>query len=160
MQAELEATKASHYWSIVCLPPGKHTFGYKWVYKIKYKSDGSIDRHKACLVAKGYTQQERVDFTETFSPVAKLDSVKVLLALAASHSWHLVQLDVNNAFLHGDLLEEVYIDLPLGYGRKGEQISSKDKLVGKLHKSIYGLKQVSRQWYSKFSHALLQFGFT
>ena len=101
-------------------------------------------------MAKGYTQQEGVDFLDTFSSLAKLVTVKVLLALASSQKWHLAQLGVNNAFLNGDLFEEVYMDLPLGH--KKTQIHS-------LHKSIYSLKHASRQWYSKFSQALLSFGF-
>ena len=100
-----------------------------------------------------------MDFFETFSPVAKLFTVKVLLALVTNQKWHLVQLDVNNAFLNGDLFEEVYMDLPLGYGKQRETIKQRKILVCKLQKSIYGLKQASRQWYSKFSHAALQYGF-
>ncbi|KAL5821163.1 hypothetical protein ACOSQ3_023045 [Xanthoceras sorbifolium] len=117
IQEELQAMKANHTWTVTFLPIGKHTIGCKWIYKIKYRSDGSIERHKARLVAKGYTQQKGLDFVETFSPVAKLVTVKVLLALAASHQWHLAQLDVNNAFLNSDLFEEVYMDLPLGYSK-------------------------------------------
>lgn len=115
MKLELEAMECNNTWSVVPLPQGKHTIGCRWIYKTKYKSDGTVESHKACLVAKGYTQQEGLDYFDTFSPVAKIVTVKVLLALASYQSWHLVQLDVNNAFLNGDLFEEVYMDLPLGY---------------------------------------------
>lgn len=84
MQVELDALEQNHTWFVIPLPKGKHTFGCRWIYKIKYRSDGSLDRHKARLVAKGYTQQEGIDFVETFSLVAKLVTVKALLALAAS----------------------------------------------------------------------------
>ena len=159
MKAELDAMETNNTWSITSLPKGKHSIGCKWIFKIKYKSDGTIDRHKARLMAKGYTQQEGLDFIETFSPVAKLVTVKVHLALAANNKWHLTQLDVNNAFLNGDLFEEVYMDLPLGYHAARNTDLQGRKPVCKLHKSIYGLKQASRQWYSKISHSLLQFGF-
>ena len=115
MEKELSAMEANHTWIMVPLPPNKHSTGCKWIFKLKYNSDGSVARHKACLVAKGYTQQEGIDFIETFSLVAKLVTVKLLLALAACQNWTLAQLDVNNAFLNGDLFEEVYMDLPLGY---------------------------------------------
>ncbi|XP_075504400.1 putative mitochondrial protein AtMg00820 [Primulina tabacum] len=112
MKDELDAMDTNNTWSAVPLPLGKQTINCRWVYKIKHNSDGSIARYKARLVAKGYTQQEGVDFFEIFSPVAKLATIKTVIELAASQNWHLALLDVNNAFLNGDLSEEVYMDLP------------------------------------------------
>lgn len=159
MRDELTALERNNTWYVVPLPAGKQSIGCRWVYKLKLHSDGSIERHNARLVAKGYNQQEGIDFMDTFSPVAKLVTVKVLLALAASQNWYLVQLNVSNAFLNADLLEEVYMDIPPSYNIQGESTHCDVPLVCKLHKSLYGLRQASRQWYSKFSQALIQLGF-
>ncbi|XP_075473941.1 uncharacterized protein LOC142504998 [Primulina tabacum] len=157
MDAELQALESNRTWSIVSLPHGKSIVGCRWVYKAKFRADGSLERYKARLVAKGYTQQEGVDYFETFSPVAKIVTIRTLLALAAIRGWSLIQLDVNNAFLHGDLVEEVYMALHPGYHRQKEDLPV--DAVCKLHKSLYGLKQASRQWFSKFLSTLLTIGF-
>lgn len=153
MEVELAALQANKTWDVTDLPCSKRAIGCRWVYKVKYKANGDIERFKARLVAKGYTQQASVDFTDTFSPVARMSTVRTLLAVAATINWHLQQLDINNAFLHGDLDEEVFMTLPPGYkgGKPGQ--------VCRLLKSLYGLKQAGRQWYHKLSAALLAQGF-
>ena len=154
MKAELEALDRNKTWSLVVLPLGKKVVGCRWVYRTKFRADGSIERYKARLVAKGFTQTEGVDFFETFSPVVKLTTVWFLLSIAISSGWFLHQLDVDNAFLNGDLDEEVYMKPPPG------MLLPSPQLVCKLNKSLYGLKQASRQWNAKLTSALIQFGFT
>lgn len=153
MADEIAALERNNTWKIVDLPPSKQPIGCKWVYRIKHRADGSIERYKARLVAKGYTQTHGIDYMDTFSPVAKVTTIRSLLAVAAAKGWNLHQMDVNNAFLHGDLDEEVYMALPPGFS--GE----KEGQVCKLTKSLYGLKQASRQWNAKLCSALQSMGF-
>ncbi|CAL1413575.1 unnamed protein product [Linum trigynum] len=156
VQEELGALEQNQTWDVVKLPDGKKAIGYKWVFKIKRRADGTIERFKVRLVAKGYTQVYGIDFLDTFSPVAKINSVKALLAVAEVKNWTLEQLDVSNAFLHGDLEEEVYMKIPMGLDLNG--IDPKG-MACRLKKSLYGLKQASRQWFAKLTGFLLKNGF-
>src|ERR1044072_889199 len=103
MQAEIDALNRNDTWSMQSLPPGKKALGCKWVYRIKHNSDGTIERFKARLVVLGNHQEEGINYTETFAPVAKMVTVRTVLAVAAAKSWELHQMDVHNALLHGDL---------------------------------------------------------
>lgn len=129
MEDELTALAENNTWIIMPLPSGKQAVGCRWVFKTKFRSDGSIDRHKARLVAQGFTQKYGVDYKETFAHVAKMTTIRVLLSVAINNGWSLSQMDVKNAFLHGDLEEEVFMKLPPGHPRSGDP-----NLVCKLYK--------------------------
>lgn len=139
MTKELEALEKNQTWVIVDKPVGITPIGCKWVYKVKQKGDGTLERYKARLVAKGYTQTEGINYFDTFSPVAKMTTVRTLIAIASIKGWYIHQLDVNNAFLHGQLQEEVYMTIPQGVQ------PSKPNQVCRLLKSLYGLKQASQK---------------
>ncbi|CAN1170498.1 Retrovirus-related Pol polyprotein from transposon TNT 1-94 [Linum perenne] len=150
---ELHALEKNETWEVVSLPPGKNTVDCKWLFTVKYKADGKIERFKARLVARGFTQSYGVDYDETFAPVAKLNTIRVLLSLAANLDWPLHQLDVKNAFLNGDLIEEVYMNFPPGI---------RNPVAGqvcKLRKALYGLKQSPRAWFDRFTKAVKEAGY-
>ena len=155
MNEKMEALQKNATWELVPLPKGMKPIGCRWVFTVKLKPDGSIDRYKARLVAKGYAQRYGIDYRDTFAPVAKINTIRILISIAANRDWPLQQFDVKNAFLDGDLEEEVYMELPLrvknGSSCKGE--------VCKLKKSLYGLKQSLKAWFGKFSTTMKEFGY-
>ncbi|XP_074302984.1 uncharacterized protein LOC141637318 [Silene latifolia] len=153
MKEEIDALESNDTWELTDLPPNKKALGCRWVYKIKYKSDGSIERLKARVVVFGNHQVEGLDYGETFAPVVKMVTIRTFLVVAAVKKWELHQMDVHNAFLHGDLNEEVYMKLPPGFGRGHEG------KVCRLKKSLYGLRQAPRCWFAKLASALRHYGF-
>lgn len=155
VQNEINALVKNNTWTLTNLPPGKKTVGCKWVFSVKHKADGSIERFKARFVAKGFTQSYGIDYQETFAPVAKVNTIHVLLSLVANKDWALHQLDIKNAFLNGDLEEEVYMNIPPGF----ENSLNREK-VCKLKKSLYGLKQSPRAWFGRFTKSIIQNGYT
>ena len=136
VQEEIQALEKNGTWEISELPEGKRPVGCKWIFTVKHNPDGSINRFKARLVAKGFTQSYGIDYEETFAPVAKLNSIRVLLSVAVNLDWNLHQLDVKNAFLNGELEEEVYMKIP-----PSMETPENSGKVCKLRKSLYGLKQ-------------------
>lgn len=118
---------------------GHKPIGLKWVFKLKKNANGEVVKHKARLVAKGYVQKKGIDFEEVFAPVTRLDTVRLILALAANRGWEVHHLDVKTAFLNGELAEDVFVSQPEGFVKKG-----KEQMVLKLSKALYGLKQAPR----------------
>ena len=154
MQEEFSALLVNHTWDLVPRPPRSNVVTGKWVFKHKFRADGSLERYKARWVLRGFTQRPGIDYDETFSPVVKPATVRTVLSLAVSRSWPVHQLDVKNAFLHGTLSETVYCAQPAGF-----EDNSRPDFVCRLNRSLYGLKQAPRAWYSRFATFLLQLGF-
>ena len=154
MKDEMDSLMSNQTWELAELPPGKKALHNKWIFRIKEEHDGS-KRYKARLVVKGFQQKEGVDYTEIFSPVVKLTTIRLVLKIVAAENLHLEQLDVKTAFLHGDLEEEIYMKQPEGFIKAG-----KKNLVCRLKKSLYGLKQAPRQWYKKFDSFMCSRSFT
>ena len=155
MESEYDSIIKNGTWLLVDRPPRRKVIGTKWVYKVKYKSDGSLEKYKARLVAQGFSQVEDFDVHETFAPTARMTSIRMVLALAAHNHWKIFQMDVKLAFLNGELKEEVYVSQPPGF----EEPNSENK-VCKLIKVLYGLKQAPRAWYRRIDDFLRSIGFS
>ncbi|GMI76746.1 hypothetical protein HRI_001343900 [Hibiscus trionum] len=154
MQEELNQFERSKVWTLVERPNNQSTIGTKWVFRNKLDENGNIVRNKARLVAQGYTQEEGIDFDETYAPVARMEAIRMLLAFACYHDFKLFQMDVKSAFLNGFINEEVYVEQPPGF-----EDSKFPNHVFKLTKALYGLKQAPRAWYERLSTFLIEKGF-
>ena len=154
MDLEIEAINKNKTWKLVNAPSGAKVIGVKWVYRTKLNKNGKIDKCKASLVAKGYAQEKGIDYNEVYAPVARWDTIRLIISLAARNGWKLYQLDIKSAFLHGELTEEVYVAQPQGYEVKGEE----DK-VYRLLKALYGLKQAPRAWFRRIGKYFIREGF-
>ncbi|PWA81315.1 ribonuclease H-like domain, Reverse transcriptase, RNA-dependent DNA polymerase [Artemisia annua] len=154
MKVELDSINRNNTWELTTLPKGHKAIGLKWVFKTKKDANGNIVKHKARLVAKGYIQEHGIDFEEVFAPVARMETIRLLLAIAANNKWEVHHLDVKSAFLHGDLKEEVYVSQPEGFIEK--ENSGK---VYRLIKALYGLKQAPRAWNIKLDKTLKSLDF-
>ena len=154
MDREMESMGSNLVWSLVEAPKGVKPIGCKRIYKRKRGPDGKVETFKARLVAKGYTQKEGIDYDETFSPVAMLKSIRILLALAAALDYEIWKMDVKIAFLNGELEEDIYMQQPKGFIALGQE-----HMVCKLHRSIYGLKQASKSWNIRFDQVIKLYGF-
>nr|CAE05417.1 OSJNBa0035I04.5 [Oryza sativa Japonica Group]CAE05956.3 OSJNBb0088C09.15 [Oryza sativa Japonica Group] len=155
MAEEFKALIDNGTWRLVPRPPGANVVTGKWIFKHKFHSDGSLARHKARWVVHGYSQQHGIDYDETFSPVVKPSTIRVVLSIATSRSWPIHQLDVKNAFLHGTLDETVYCQQSSGFIDPAAPDA-----VCLLQRSLYGLKQAPRAWYQRFATYIRQLGFT
>lgn len=144
MQQEIQSLKENQTWVMTKLPPGKKAIPNKWVFKLKSNPDGSVDKYKARLVIKGYSQRKGEDYDQTYSPVAKGGTIRALLSIAANKNMSLTQFDVCTAFLYGVLDEEIYMEQPMGY-------QDKSGMVCRLQRSLYGLKQAPRCWNKRFT---------
>lgn len=154
MDAEMAAILENKTWELTTLAPGQRAIRLKWVFKVKRDPAGNIVKHKPRLVAKGYAQRHGVDFDEVFAPVARMEMVRLLLALATHNGWQVHHMDVKSAFLNGDLAEEVYVHQPASNEKK-----NKEGHVLRLRKALYGLRQAPRAWNAKLDMSLMSLGF-
>ena len=139
MNEEMDSIERNETWDLVELPHEKKKIGTKWAYKIKYNSDGSVERYKGRLVAKGFTQRYGIEYEENFAPIARQETIRMLISLATQKKWTIHHMDVKSAFLNGYLEKKEYVGQPQGFEAQG-----KEDFVYKLKKALYGLKQAPR----------------
>ncbi|KAK8947207.1 hypothetical protein KSP39_PZI006814 [Platanthera zijinensis] len=149
MKSEIHMISKNNTWMLVNKPPQHSIIGLKWIFKLKLNEDGKVQKHKARLVARGFSQKPGRDFTETFAPVARMETIRILLAFAAQQRLQIHQLDVKSAFLNGDLNEDIYVQQPEGFVVQGEE-----EKVYKLRKALYGLRQAPRAWNDRIDQFL------
>ncbi|KAD4584677.1 hypothetical protein E3N88_22278 [Mikania micrantha] len=154
MKAEMASIERNQTWELVDLPSESVPIGVKWVYKTKLNEKGAVDKFKARLVVKGYAQKKGIDYNEVFAPVARWDTIRTILAVAAHNGWIVKQLDVKSAFLHGELKETIYVEQPKGFIKLGAE-----EKVYKLKKALYGLKQAPRAWFTRIEGYFVKEGF-
>ncbi|KAD5507479.1 hypothetical protein E3N88_15182 [Mikania micrantha] len=155
MEVEWNSIVKNRTWKLTDLPQGQKSIGLRWVFKLKRDADGKPVKHKARLVAKGYVQKQGIDFEEAFAPVARMETIRLLLALSASRGWEVHHLDVKSAFLNGELEEEVYVNQPEGFVKKDQPLK-----VYRLYKALYGLRQAPRAWNIRLDKCLRGLGFS
>ena len=153
VQEEYDSLIHNNTWTVTTLPSNRTPIKSKWILKIKPGVNGAEPRYKARLVAKGYSQRFGKDFDQTFAPVAKQDTLRIVLSFVAAYDLKMCQLDIKTAFLYGELSEEIYLEQLEGFITAGQE-----KLVSRLHKCLYGLKQASRVWKQHFDSFLRNFG--
>ena len=151
---EYDSIMRNDVWEIMPRPDGKSVVTSRWIYKVKYVADDSIEKHKARFVARGFSQVEGIDYDETFAPVARYASIKTVMAIVSEMGWKIHKMDVKTAFLNGIFEEEVYIEQPQGF-----EVYGRDSHVCRLSKALYGMKQAPRAWYSRIDLYLQQLGF-
>lgn len=154
MDEEINSIIENQTWEMVDPPSGQKPIGLRWVYKVKKDPSGAVVKHKARLVAKGFVQKKGIDFEEAFAPVARMETVRLLVALAAQEGWEVHHMDVKSAFLNGELQEDVYVCQAPGYEEEGKEYK-----VLKLQKALYGLRQAPRAWNIKLDASLMSLGF-
>ncbi|KAK4382805.1 Retrovirus-related Pol polyprotein from transposon RE1 [Sesamum angolense] len=151
MEEEIKVIGKNNTWE---LAKNNEVIGVKWIYKMKLNVDGSIQKHRARLIEKGYSQLRGIDYTETFAPAACLDTVRALIAIATNKKWKIYQMDVMSSFLNGYIDEDIYVEQPQGFIAKGYE----EKVLS-LKKALYGLRQAPREWYIRIDNYFIDRGF-